>query len=168
MPEFAAPVLLSEEHEISDFACGQPSLDEFLKLHALAKQNAMLSRTYVVTEMSAGVVAYYTLAHISVQSEEAPKRLARGMPASIPAILLARLAIDQRFQGQGLGRSLFADSLMRTWAVMSGHVPVRIFVVDAIDEPAREFYEKLGMISSPSNPMRLFLHYKDIRAAVEP
>lgn len=168
MTDLSAPALLSDEHELDHFACGRPTLDEFLKVHALAKQTAMLSRTYVVTTKSTEVVAYYTLAHLNVQSQEAPKRISRGMPSSIPAILLVRLAIDQRFQGRGLGRSLFADALWRTWAVMSGHVPVRFFVVDAIDESARAFYERLGMVPSPTNPMRLFLHYKDLRAAVEP
>ncbi len=85
------------------------------------------------------------------------------MPNSIPAILMARLAVDQSVQGRGLGRSMFCDALRRTWTVMNdGPAPVRLFVVDAKDEEAKRFYERFDMVASPHNPMRLFLLYKDL------
>lgn len=166
MPSFTGPEPLHIEHALSAFTCGKPSLDAFLKLHALDKQRAMLSRTYVVT-CDGTVIAYYTLAHIAIVREQAPKKLGHGMPSEIPAMLLARLAIDNRYQHQGLGRSLFRDAMIRTWGVMlSGPAPVRLFVVDAIDEGAKVFYEQFGMRSAPDNPMRLFLHYKDLRSVL--
>ena len=167
MPEFSQPETLSKAHDTATFACGKSPLDEFIKLHALDKQSAMLSRTYVVT--TDGIVAgYYTLAHVSVAQAETPKKLGRGMPSTIPAILMARFAVDKRFQGRGLGRSLFTDAIRRTWAVMTaGPAPVRLFVVDAIDEDAKSLYERFEMIPSPSDPMRLFLFYKELRALFE-
>ena len=168
MPNLSAPKLLNDQHDHSGFSCGKPILDDFLRLHALDKQNAMLSRTYVVTAGDSEVIAYYSLAHVSVQQTEAPKKMARGMPSAIPAILLARLAVDQRLHGQGLGRSLFSDALSRTWAVMKdGSAPVRFFIVDAKDEEAAAFYLRLRMLPSPLNPHRLFLHYKDLRTIFE-
>ena len=168
MPDLAAPELLRADHDLAGFACGKPPLDAFLKDHALDKQNAMLSRTYVATAGGTRVVAYHTLAHVGVSQAEAPKRLGRGMPSAIPAILLARLAVDQGFHGQGLGRSLFADALSRAWAVMrDGPAPVRLFVVDAKDDEARAFYERMRMVPSPSDPLRLFLGYKDLRTVFE-
>ena len=166
MPELTAPVPITEDHDLSAFDCGKPPLDEFLKLQAYSKQNARLSRTYVVTPSgSAQVVAYYTLAHVTISQEEAPKKMGRGMPSSIPALLLARLAVDRNHQGMRIGSSLFSDALRRTWSVIQGSAaPVRLFVVDAKDEQAREFYEKHQMLTSPVNPMRLFLSYKDIQA----
>jgi GNAT superfamily N-acetyltransferase len=110
------------------------------------------------------VVGYYTLAHISILQAEAPKKLGRGMPSAIPALLMARFAVDQDFQGQGLGRDLFSDAIRRTWAVMqSGAAPVRFFVVDAKDEEAKAFYERFDMITATQNPLRLFLSYKTLR-----
>jgi len=168
MSSFSAPHVLRAGHEVSGFACGKSPLDEFLKLHALDKQNAMLSRTYVVTIEDSRVIAYYTLAHVNVLQAEAPKKFARGMPSTIPAILLARLAVDQSFQGLGLGRSMFSDALLRTWVVMKdGSAPVRFFVVDAKDEDAAAFYLRQQMLPSPVNPSRLFLHYKDLRTIFE-
>ncbi len=167
MFDLQAPQTLHAGHEVSAFDCGKPSLDEFLKRHALDKQNAMLSRTYVAT-VGARVVGYYTLAHSATLQAEAPKKLGRGMPSSIPAMLMARFAIDKEFQGRGLGRSLFTDALRRTWAVMqAGAAPVRFFVVDAKDEEAKAFYERFDMIASPHNPLRLYLSYKTLRLEFE-
>ena len=164
MPDLNAPAPLNASHDNRSFDCGKPSLNDFLKLHALDKQNAKLSRTYVVTE-GATVIGYYTLAHIAVRQDQAPKKLGRGMPDSIPAILMARFAVDKRYQGQGLGRSLFTDAIRRTWAVIeSGAAPVRLFVVDAMDEEAKAFYQRFDMLPSPVDPMRLFLSYKTLAA----
>lgn len=169
MSEYAAPVPLTDTHDLSAFDCGKPPLDEFLKLHALSRQNAMLSRTYVVTiANSSVVVAYYTLAHVAIARDQAPKKIGRGMPDRIPSLLLARLAVDRNHQGHRLGSSLFSDALRRTWAVMQGAAaPVRFFVVDAKDEEARAFYFHKRMLPSPAEPMRLFLHYKDLKEICE-
>lgn len=169
MPRLNPPTVLDETHNVAAFDCGKSPLDEFLKLHALDKQRAMLSRTYAVTiDEGRQVVGYYTLAHIGVAQEEAPKKLARGMPRMIPAILMARFAVDRRFQGHGLGRSLFTDAIRRTWAVMDhGPAPVRLFAVDAKDEEAASFYARFDMLPSPHNPLRLFLSYKTLQGLFE-
>jgi len=162
MGNFRPPEPISPLHDLGVFDCGKEPLDTFLKLHALDKQRAMLSRTYVVCDDSK-VVGYYTLAHISVTTEESPKKMARGMPRTIPAMLMARLAVDQSAHGRGLGRSMFTDGIRRTWAVMNaGPAPVRLFVVDAKDDDARAFYERFDMTASPLDPMRLFLSYKTL------
>jgi GNAT superfamily N-acetyltransferase len=170
MNKLSAPQPLNAEHDTAAFDCGSPPLNEFLKLHALDKQRAMLSRTYVVTDKTSGtsVVGYYTLAHIPALQTDVPKKLGRGMPSAIPALLMARFAVDTAYQGQGLGRSLFTDAIQRTWSVMqAGAAPVRLFVVDAKDEKAKAFYEHFGMTATPQNPLRLYLSYKSLRALFE-
>ncbi len=165
--EISSPEPLKAEHNTWAFDCGKAPLNEFLKLHALDKQRAMLSRTYAVTS-GARVVGYYTLAHASVLQADAPKKLGRGMPSSIPVLLMARFAVDLGFQGRGLGRSLFTDAIRRTWAVMqAGAAPVRFFVVDAKDEEANTFYERFDMIAAPQNAMRLYLSYKTLKLVFE-
>ncbi len=173
MNKITPPEPLRAGHDTSHFNCGQAPLNEFLQRHALDKQNAMLSRTYAVTSSARGsegigkgvmVVGYYTLTHAIVSQTEAPKKLARGMPSSIPVLLMARFAVDLRFQGQGLGRSLFTDAIRRTWAVMeSGAAPLRFFIVDAKDEAAKAFYGRFDMIPAPENTLRLYLSYKTLR-----
>lgn len=167
MSDVSPPEPLRADHDVSAFDCGNEALNEFLKRHALDKQNAMLSRTYVVTSEEQ-VVGYYTLAYASVSQTEAPKKMARGMPSSIPVLLMARFGVDARFQGRGLGRSLFTDAIRRTWAVMqSGAAPVRLFVVDAKDETAKAFYQRFDLIAAPENPLRLYLSYKTLRSLFE-
>lgn len=165
MSDFTSPIPINSEHDLSSFDCGKPPLNEFLQRHAFDKQKAFLSRTYVVTR-ERFVVAYYTLVHVSVSQEETPKQLGRGMPSVIPAMLLARLAVDKTAQGHGLGRSLLTDALRRTWSVMEkGAAPVRLFIVDAKDEEAKAFYLRfeLDMLVPSQNPMRLFLSYKNLK-----
>lgn len=172
MTSFQRPEILNEGHRTEAFDCGKAPLNEFLKLHALDKQRAMLSRTYVVTS-GAVIAGYYTLAYISLVQNEMPKKLGRGMPASIPAMLMARFAVEHSFQGQGLGRSLFTDAIRRTWTVMSsGAAPVRFFVVDAKDEEAERFYLRFDMVPAPRDslqpyPARLYLSYKTLRMEFE-
>ena len=168
MFELNAPQTLDAGHDLSAFDCGKAPLNDFLRKHALDKQNAMLSRTYVVTagvdSAGAVVVGYYTLAVTTKLQSESPKKLGRGMPSVIPAILMARFAVDRSFQGKGLGRSLFTDAMRRAWALIeSGAAPVRFFVVDAKDEDAKAFYEHFDMLAAPQNPMRLYLSYKTLR-----
>ncbi len=162
-----APEVLSEAHVAANFSCGEPELDRFLQGSALNRQKAMLSRTYVVAPQGE-VAGYYTLAHVQLQASEMSSKLSRGMPSSIPAILMARLAIDQKFQGRGLGESLLADALSRTWSVVEqGAAPVRFFLVDAKHEKAKVYYLRFGMKPLSDGTLRLYLSYKQIQAALQ-
>ena len=59
------------------------------------------------------VVGYYSLAAGSVLHTEATGRVRRNMPDPVPAALLGRLAIDQAWQGRGLGSALLRDAVLR-------------------------------------------------------
>jgi hypothetical protein len=98
MNRLSVPTLLDLLQVTSEFDCGKDSLSEFSELHALEKQNAKLSRPYVVLD-GRKVVVYYTLAHVSVRQMSHRKKLGRGMPLAIPAILIARFAVSLLFQG---------------------------------------------------------------------
>jgi GNAT superfamily N-acetyltransferase len=102
------------------------------------------------------VVAYYSLAPHVVRREDMPKKIARGSLREIPSILLARLALAERFQDQGLGSALLADALTRILDVRE-QVGGSVIVVDAIDERASQFYEHHGFIRTPSDRYRLVI-----------
>ena len=104
-------VLLTADHELSGFDCGNDELNRWLIDHALASQKADLARTYLALTDTA-VAGYFSLTTGSVRRESAPRRFARGMPRHpIPTILIARLAVDRRHQGQQLGSRLLAEAL---------------------------------------------------------
>jgi len=163
---FSPPILLSKEHNTSDFDCGKEPLNRYLKQHAAGNQAGGAARTYVVVDESFGpnaVAGYYSLTPAAVTLQEAPERVRKGQAQHpVPCILLARLAVDLRCHGRGLGRSLFRDALLRA---LSAHEQIggRAFLVHAMDEEARRFYERYGMLPSPSDPLHLFLLFKDIR-----
>ena len=70
-----------------------------------------MTRTFVLHRDDRVVVAYYSLAAHPLQREELPAAVARGGPRQIPAILLARLALDESLQGQGIGGAVLAEAL---------------------------------------------------------
>ena len=89
--------------------------------------------------------------------EEAHERLTKGLARHpVPIMLLARLAVDRRWHGQGVGKALLKDAMQRTLqaADIAG---IRAFAVPAKDEEARRFYEKFDFIASPTDPMNLFI-----------
>lgn len=155
-------VLLRPGQDLSGFDCGNSELDRWLTDHALASQKADLARTYLVTTPD-DVAGYVSLTTGSVRPEAAPSRYARGMPHyPIPTILIARLAVDRRYQRQGLGSRLLAEAL-RLSVAASDTAAARLVVVDAIDDQAAAFYRRWGFIDVPENPHRLFRKVSDIR-----
>ncbi len=160
------PTLLTKSHDIAGFNCGKPPLNEFLIRYALQNQASGGARTYVLTR-GERVVGYYSLAPGSVVPDNAPVRVVKGQGRyPVPIILMARFAVDSAEQGKGLGRALFRDALRRS---LSGSEAIggRAFLVHAKDEAARAFYLKFGMEESPTNPLHLFLLFKDIRQSLE-
>ncbi len=96
------------------------------------------------------MVAYFTLAAHLLRRAEIPKRVGRGSPDAIPAILLARLALDRSLQGEGLGGQLLRDTLERA-VEASERAAARLVVVDAIDDPAFAFYQHFGFDAIPGS-----------------
>jgi GNAT superfamily N-acetyltransferase len=160
-PALSAPEPLSENHLVDRFACGEPSLDDWLRRRALANQASGASRTFV-TCRDAQVVGYYALAAGAITSHEAPGRLRRNMPDPIPAMVLGRLAIDRREQGKGLGAALLRDAVARTRR-LAQEAGIAGMLVHALSEDAKRFYEHWGFIESPYNPMTLVARLKDLK-----
>jgi GNAT superfamily N-acetyltransferase len=156
---------LRRDHPIEDFDCGRGELNRYLLRYAWQNQQAGAAQSYVGTAGEV-IVGYYTLAVGHVMLEDAPDRLKKGLAKHpIPIMLLARLAIDRRWQGRGVGKALLRDALRRTLqaADIAG---IRAFAVHAKDEEARRFYEHFDFVPSPADPMHLFVLLKDVRRIV--
>jgi predicted GNAT family N-acyltransferase len=145
---------------MADFDCGNDTLNEWLTRRALKNQNSGASRTFVICQDNQ-VVGYYALASGSVERMASPKSIARNMPEPIPVMVLGRLAIDTRLQGQRLGSALLKDALLRTLSV-SKNVGIRAILVHAISEDARRFYLSYGFLVSPIDTMTLMLPVRHI------
>jgi GNAT superfamily N-acetyltransferase len=153
---FRPPELMTSSHLIDAFSCGEAELDDWLKRRALTNQINGASRTFVVTGADGVVHGYYAMAAGAVSHQLATSNIRRNMPDPVPVIVLARLAVDQKAQGQKLGPTLLRDAIKRAVAV-SGDAGVRAVLVHAINERAKGFYEHYGFQASPVHPMTLML-----------
>jgi GNAT superfamily N-acetyltransferase len=149
------PEKLRAEHDLSEFNCGEPSLDDWLRRRALQNEESGASRTYVVCA-GEHVAGYYALAVGAVAHAEAPGRIRRNMPDPVPVMIIGRLAVHKDYQGRQIGPGLLRDAVLRTLqaAEIAG---VRAILVHAISERARKFYEGCGFIPSPMDPMTLMI-----------
>lgn len=156
---WSLPSPLKTEHNFTAFACGEISLDHWLKNRALRNEGRGASRTYVVCvdQPRAGtIVAYYCLATGSIACELAPGGIRRNMPDPIPVMVLGRLAVDINWQGQGIGKALLRDAILRTLQV-SEIVGVKALVVHALSGQSVHFYEEHGFQKSPMDSNTLLL-----------
>lgn len=160
----SAPQPLADHHLLGNFTSGATALDDWLKRRARANQASGASRTFVVCEGDA-VVGYYALASGGITLQDEPGRFSRNMPNPIPVVVLARLAVDQAYQGRGLGRALFRDSAQRV-VNAADVIGIRGVVVHALSEEAKAFYLALGFDPSPNDPMTLMVTLQDLRAVL--
>jgi len=165
---FLPPALMTAEHHVESFDCGKESLNHYLKRVALTNTAAGTARTYVTTSSEeAVVIGYYSLAAGSVEKAAVPERVSRGTPNHpISVVLLARLAVDRRFQGNGMGKALLRDALIRAMAAAEV-VGVRAVLVHAKDKEAARFYTQFGFTASPTDPLHLMLLVKDLRQTLQ-
>jgi GNAT superfamily N-acetyltransferase len=160
----SAPEKLTPAHDLSQFECGEPELDDWLRRRALRNEEGGASRSYVICA-GRQVVGYYALAAGAAAHANAPGRVRRNMPNPVPVMVIGRLAIDLRFQGRGIGSALLRDAVLRT-AQAAGIAGIRAILVHAILERAKRFYEKSGFRASPVEPMTLMITVSEAVSAL--
>lgn len=161
--------VLNPKHKKKEFSCGKQILDNYLHRQANQDVKRKLSACFVIEETKSGLIqGYYTLANNSLPLSLIPADLQKKLPkscSSIPTTLLGRLAIDCRFQGEGLGRLLLIDALYKSYEI-SKTVGSFAVVVDPIDKDAENFYEKYGFIKLPDSG-KMFLAMQTIKNLFE-
>lgn len=160
-PYVIAP--LGPQHDRAAFTCGEPSLDSYLQRQASQDVKRDLAACYVLSErVSGALIGYYTLSASSIELNDLPPTLAKkaGRYALVPAALLGRLAVDRRWQGQGMSSLLLMDALRRT---LRTGIAVKLVIVDALNESAARYYERYQFQRLADNSLRLFLPTATIR-----
>lgn len=153
-------------HDVLGFACGKEALDRWLQRYAGQGERRDATRTFVATDKGGEVRGYYTLLAGQVEHEEATEAVRKGLSRHfpVPVAILARLAVDARSQGQGLGAHLLDDALERVHRAAQ-EVAVRAVVVHAIDDAAAGFYERFGFRSLSLAPRTLMVTLAELREA---
>lgn len=148
------PEPLGPQHQLERFDCGNAALNRWLQQRAMANERQGVSRTVVIClDGGSDVIAYACLSAGAIVLAEVPGALRRNMPDPLPVVVLGRLAVDLRQQGQGLGSALVADAMRRSGA--------RALLVHAIDEQAAAFYRSLGFRPSPISASTLMLQLSE-------
>jgi GNAT superfamily N-acetyltransferase len=164
---------LEEQDDVEDFDCGDEPLNNYLKRHAWTNQEkSLIGVSYVVVDEAAphAVLGYFTLAMASVPRDAFPKRHIRGLPPyDLPLILLARLAVDRRFAGRGLGHALLSEAFRISLRV-ANEVGCRCLITDAYQDRI-SWYARYGFVpiegAPETGPQRMFLDLRTVRAAFQ-
>lgn len=158
-------VLDSKFHNRSDFDCGTSALNNYLQKQASQDQRRGVSNVYVLVDDSdpQRILAYYTLSAAQIECTDLQVADRTGLPRyPVPAIRMGRLAVDQREQGNGLGKHIIGCAVDRCLKAKND-VAVRVLVVDAKDDEAISFYEKYGFVRFSDRPSSLYLSLGQVR-----
>lgn len=161
----SAPEILGVQHDFSQFGCGKPALDNWLKTRALSNQEKGFTAVIVVHE-AGRVAGYYGLAPTAVIPAALPRSIRTGQsPDPVPCLLLGQLATDTAWAGRGVGTGLLKHALARCVAA-SRLVGGRALVVRAVDEEAAAFWRRRGFMPSKDDALVLFRSLQDVAASL--
>jgi hypothetical protein len=160
----SAPVPLTADHDVADFDCGEPVVNDWLKHRAFTNESRF-SRTYVVCDGTT-VVAYVCICAGAVERAAAPGKVRRNAPEAIPVSVIGRLAVSRACAGSGLGADLLADAFRRI-AVVSKTIGIAAVLVHAKDDRAKRFYMACAeFIEYPADSRILFLPIESVMAGL--
>jgi GNAT superfamily N-acetyltransferase len=162
---------LEEHDEVENFDCGDDPLNVYLKRHGWSNHaKSSIGVNYVAVDEAApkSVLGYFTMAMASVPREAFPKKYVRGLPPyDLPLILLARLAVDHRFAGRGLGHALISEAFRISLRV-ADEVGCRCIITDAYPDRIG-WYARYGFVplegAADRGPVRLYLDIRTVRTA---
>lgn len=151
--------VFDRDSDASAFRCGQPPLDDYIRRYASQDIRRNVARVFVAMpdETPKRVAGFFTLSAGSVSCSDLPETLAKKLPRyPIPVALIGRLAVDQDFQGKGVGAILLADACQKV-ARASAMLTVAGIIVHAKDDAAEAFYRHFGFVNLPGLSGRLLL-----------
>jgi GNAT superfamily N-acetyltransferase len=158
----SAPLPLDANHVLEGFDCGRSALNDWLLRYARQAQGSGSARTFVVCNGNR-VAGYFSLTVGQIDTLDAPERVRRGMGQyPIPAVILARLAVDTAHQGRGLGAGLLQNAIRRTITIAE-QAGIRALLTHPIDAKAEAFYRRFGFEPTPVRERQLILLLKDAR-----
>ncbi|OKH40151.1 GNAT family N-acetyltransferase [[Phormidium ambiguum] IAM M-71] len=142
-----------------NFDCGVPELNEYLKKYARQNDRRGIAKTFVAISEGENkdVAGYYSVGMAEIKRESLPANYQRGIPRyPVPSMRLTRLAVAVTMQGKGLGGELLIECFRKA-VRLSSEVGIFAVIVDAKNQPAKEFYLKYGFIPLEDNELSLFI-----------
>ena len=127
-----------------DFDSGEEKLNSYLTNYALENDIINIGKTFVCLENDE-IVGFVTIANAQVDFQEMPDDYKKEMPRyPVPAIRIARLAVDKRYQKQGYGKRILSFAFKKI-LLASYNTGIKVIIVDA-KEHSKSFYEHFGFL----------------------
>lgn len=159
---------IAKRHNRDGFDCGEEALNTFLRRHARKSHELGGSKTFLAIDDGDNeiILGFYSLTTASIEYARTPQVIRRGLAHhEVPGFRLARLAVDRRFQGQGLGGQLLLSAGERCLLV-AAEVGGVALAIDAKNERAAQWYVSYGAVPLTDAPLSLLLPLATIEAAL--
>jgi len=148
MGKLTGPSPLAEGHVLTELNSGEEALDQWIQKHARSAIEARSAQVFVVS-YGDQVVGYSALATSAILYRELPSSQRSGLARHpVPTLLLARLAVDKDYQGQGIASALVRDAVAKAISIQSIAGVVSL-IAHAKNQSAKDFYLSLGFMPSP-------------------
>ena len=160
---------VSTRHDREAFDCGEEALNEFLRRHARKTHDLGGAKTFLAIDNSDNetILGFYSLSPASVVYAATPEVVRRGLARhDVPAFRLARLAVDRKVQGQGIGGQLLLAAGRRC-LLASAEVGGVALLIDAKNEKVAGWYASYGAVPMLDAPLTLLLPLKTIEVALK-
>src|SRR5205085_9138562 len=113
------------------------------------------------------ILGFYSLSPASVEYARTPEIVRRGLARyDVPAFRLARLAVDRKVQGQGLGGQLLLAAGRRC-LLAAAEVGGVTLLIDAKNEKVAGWYATYGAMPLLDAPLSLLLPLKTLKGALD-
>lgn len=158
---------IRKSHNREAFDCGEEALNEFLRRHARKSHELGGAKTFlVVSDSDESIFGFYSLSPASVEYARAPEIVRRGLARyEVPGFRLARLAVDRKVQGQGLGGQLLLAAGRRC-LLAAAEVGGMVLVIDAKNPRVAGWYASYGAVPLVDAPLTLLLPLATIEVAL--
>ena len=148
----------------SYFDCAIVELNDYLKRYAKQNHKKGIAKTWVIVNSDNPEIplGYYSLSMAEIQKDNLSEEMKKGLPRyPLPVVRIAKLAVNKDSQGQRLGELLLVDIFQRSLKIAQD-IGMIGFLVDAINEKAKQFYLKYGFTPLIDSPLSLFLPINSI------
>ena len=160
---------ISKRHDREAFDCGEPALNEFLQRYARRSHDLGGAKTFlaVANADNETILGFYSVSPASVEYARTPEIVRRGLGRyEVPVFRLARLAVDRKVQGQGLGGQLLLAAGRRC-LLAAAEVGGVALLIDAKSEKVADWYAGYGAVPLTDAPLSLLLPLETIQAALK-
>jgi GNAT superfamily N-acetyltransferase len=159
---------INKGHDRGEFDCGEEALNEFLRRYARKSHERGGAKTFLAIDDATHktILGFYSLSPASVDYARTPETVRRGLARyDVPGFRLARLAVDRKFQGQGIGGQLLLAAGRRCM-LAAEEVGGVVLVIDAKNERVASWYVTYGAVPLLDAPLTLLLPLATIAAAL--